>query len=161
MTDEFKEAQEMFDPEDMSGGLANVKPPDSFYAEAAAKQTEAEGFIIPSEDQSKLPYKDDKVLVAMSPEDLVILTEILENCSVNMHNISYLEKDMSVYEQQSFIRAMRDKIDNTLMRYCLLRHYKGFAAFLTPWIKKIGRDEVLKELVDIEREQDRKKYENM
>lgn len=151
--EEFDLALENFDGQDMAGGLANVRPPDSFVQEMAAQEEEANRFIIPCDDPSKLPHKEDKMLVELTPEEVLVFIQALESLSVNMKNIPYLESEgVDLFAQQSFIREIRKKFDDTLMKYLMLRPSTSYVQFLNTWIKKIGKEKELKELDRIKRE---------
>lgn len=141
---DVQKAREMLIDEDFDGGFHNIQPPPEFYENAQREAEEAESFIIMNDGAGEIPYKVDGVNVTFTPEELVLLTEILElfsteTCSV----VPYAgnELNMSLYEQQGKVRQLRDIVDGTLDHYVRVR---PFTPFLVPWLRKIGKDKIRK-----------------
>ena len=143
--EELVEAEHNFIPEDLEGGLHNVKPPQEFYDKQKRMEEEAAGFIIMNDSATNSPQKTDGVLVAFTPEELVILTQILENYAVHMRDIDYVYDELGVetlYHQQAIVRQLRDNVNGTLDHYVRVRPYSPFIA---PWFKRIGKGKVRNE----------------
>ena len=141
---DVERAQEMLTPEDFDGGLHNVEPPQSFYEQSAKDAAEAAEFIIINDGADDIPYKVDGVNVTFTPEELMILTEVLENYSINMRTLDYAYDEMkieSTYDQQALVRQLRDNVSGTLDHYVRVR---PFTPFLLPWLKRINKDRVRK-----------------
>jgi hypothetical protein len=136
--EDLEEARKNFNPEDLSGGLHNVQVPQDFIDEQDEKTRLVRSFIDLNAGVEDIAYKVDGVKVTFTPEELVILTEILEQHSIQMTNIEYMQEEMkteSLFEQQKMVRHLRHKVYDTLARYVRVRPYTPFNI---PWLKRIG-----------------------
>ena len=144
MDEDFERASENLTPEDLDGGFHNIQVPDSFRTQMEKDAEEAASFIIINEGADEIPHKVDGVNVTFTPEELVILTQALEQFSSSSCCVlPYVgeELDMSLYEQQGKIRQLRDNVNSTLEHYVRVRPY---APFLVPWVRRIGKDKLRK-----------------
>lgn len=140
--EEMQRLQGDFYQEDLSGGLQNIHVPDEEVKRQHEQWKHAQSFIDMRDDRNIPCYRTDQVHLKLTPEQLVVLKDALEAFSVNIDHTDYLytEKQMSgLYEQQSYIRGLRDIVDNTLNEY--VRH-RPYSPFLPTWFKKIGKDEL-------------------
>lgn len=130
-----------FYEQDLAGGLMNVQVPEEELERQREALKYAESFIDMSEECNTPCYKKDEVHLKLTPEQIVVLVEILQNYSLNMQNIEYLEEDasFSLYEQQIYVNLLRNKVDHMLNEY--LRH-RPYSAFVGAWAKKIGKDDL-------------------
>lgn len=144
--EEMELVREQFYDEDVTGGFHNIEPPPEAIEELNAQQEAAQSFIIMQTDNdTNIAHKIDGVNVIFTPEEMVVLIQILEKYSVNMKYIEYAEDVMgmeSTYDQQALVRHLRDRVDDTLDEYAKHRPY---SPFLMGWLKKIGKDKVRKE----------------
>jgi len=144
--EEMSRLQQDFFNEDLVGGLQNIEVSEEELERQRVEREYAESFI-DIKDAGKTPcFRTDQVHLKITPEQLVVLTEALEAFSVNIELTDYLyvEKGMGkLYEQQSYIRMLRDISDDTLNEY--VRH-RPYSPFLPVWFKKIGKDEVEKDI---------------
>jgi hypothetical protein len=141
---DLEKAEQMLTPEDLAGGFHNVDPPADFYEEQDAKAEEALKFIEMNDTETDVPHRSDKVRVALSPEQLVILTEILEKYSTQMRGLDYAYDELkieSLYEQAALVREIREEVNETLHEYVRVRPY---TPFILPWFNRIGKDKVRK-----------------
>lgn len=130
--------------DDISGGLQNIQVPEEELEKIRAQDEEAEKHIIIQSGEHEKPYKVDGVITVFTPEELVILKEVIERYSTtNLHTLDYLDEAgvKSLYDQQAIIRQLRDTVDMNLNNYVKLRPY---TPFLSSWVVKIGKDNVRK-----------------
>lgn len=131
-----------FYEEDLGGGLMNVKVPEEELQRQREQLEYAQSFIDMKDVENTPCYRTDRVHLKLTPEQLVVLIQALEAFSVNIEHTDYLytEKQMcNLYEEQSYIRMLRDMCDDTLNEYVCHRPY---SPFLPTWFKKIGKDDV-------------------
>jgi hypothetical protein len=142
MDKDFEKAAKNLTPEDLDGGLHNIQVPQSFLDRAEIDAEEAAGFIIMNDDAGEIPYKVDGVNVTFTPEELLILTQVLEQfSSSSCCVVPYIDKelDKDLYEQQGMIRQLRDNINGTLEHYARVR---PFTPFLIPWLRRTGKGKI-------------------
>lgn len=140
--EDVERARVMLTPEDFDGGFHNVEPPPSFYEQVDRDAAEAAEFIIVNEGMAEMPHQSDGVNVTFTPEEMVVLIQILEqNATSSCCTVDYMRTEMNknLYEQQGVVRQLRDNIDGTLDHYIRVR---PFNPFLSPWVRRIGKKEV-------------------
>ena len=144
--EELNNFKDMLYGEDFSGGLQNIQVSEEELERQRESFEYAQSFIDMKEDQNIPCYRTDQVTLKLTPEQLVVLKEALETLSVNMVEIPYLEDELGIdclYKQQSYVRMLRDNVDDLLNEY--VRH-RPYSAFIGTWVKKIGKDEVAKDI---------------
>ncbi len=143
--EEMQKLRHDFYEDDIFGGLHNIQVSE----EEIERQRRASEYIksfIEMIDHSNVPcYRTDKIHLKLTPEQLVVLIQALESFSLNMYPLEYLSEERGIsklYEQQSYIRMLRDLTDDVLNSYVKHRPY---SPFLPVWFKKIGKNDVDKE----------------
>lgn len=142
MDEDLEEARKNFTPEDLSGGLHNVQVPPSFAEQEAINAARAAEFITINDELGEIPHKTDGISVTFTPEELVFLTQVLEQfASSTCCVVPYADKElnMNLYTQQGLVRQLRDNVDATLDQYVRVR---PFTPFLIPWFNRIGKKSV-------------------
>jgi hypothetical protein len=140
--EDVERAKYMLTPEDFDGGFHNVEPPAEFYAEEEKKASEAETFIGMDDSFNGIPHKTDRVQVVFSPEELVILTQVLENYSTHIIGVEYVYEELGydeIYQHQTLVRGLRDVVNDTLEHYIKVRPY---SPFIVPWVNRIGKGKI-------------------
>ena len=144
--DEMQRLQEDFYTDDLSGGLQNVQVSEEELERQREQYEYAQSFIDIKDVGNTPCFRTDQVHLKLTPEQLVVLKEALEALSLDMTELEYLteEKCMEyMYQQQSYIRMLHDITDDTLNEY--VRH-RPYSPFLPTWFKKIGKDELEKDI---------------
>lgn len=133
-----------FYQEDLSGGLMNVQVPEEELKRQREALEYAQSFIDMKWVGNTPCYRTDLVHMKLTPEQLVVLKEVLEAFSSNIEMTDYLytEKQMSnLYDHQSYVRDLRDEVNDALDAYVCHRPY---SPFLPSWVKRIGKNDVAK-----------------
>lgn len=140
--EEMTELQNNFYPDDIDGGLQNIEVSPEELEIQREKLEYAKTFIDLKESQSAPPYRTDLVHLKLTPEELVVLKQALENLSLDMRTeVPYMSEEMEIlnlYDQQSYIRMIRDQVDDTLNEYVKHRPY---TPYLVTWRKRIGKSD--------------------
>jgi len=139
--EEMSRLQENFYADDLDGGLQNIKVSEEEIERQLVAIEHAKSFI-DMKDMGTTPcYRTDKVHLKLTPEQLVVLKEALEVLSLDMNNIEYLSNEKeweTLYQQQSYVRYLHDRVDDTINEY--VRH-RPYSPFLPTWFKKIGKND--------------------
>ena len=144
--DEMAVLQNSFYEDDLAGGLQNIQVSEEELERQREQWEYAQSFIDMKDDGKTPCYRTDQVHLKLTPEQLVVLIQALEavSCDIELMDYLYTEKGMgNRYEQQSYIRMLRDISDDTLNEY--VRH-RPYSPFLPTWFKKIGKTDVEKEI---------------
>lgn len=144
--EEMAELQRNLYDDDISGGLQNIRVSEEELERQRVELKYAQSFIDMKEVGNIPCYQTDQVHLKLTPEQLVILKQALEAFSVNIEHTDYLytEKQMSnLFQEQSYIRMLRDMVDDTINEY--VRH-RPYSPFLPSWFKKIGKSDVEKDI---------------
>lgn len=140
--EEFSALKDNLYGDDIAGGLQNIQvPPEELLVIKLQEEEVAKRIVMNGGD---LPQKTDGVICVLTPEELMILKEVVENYSTNFQMINYCYDVMGEtdpYKQQGLLRQLRDTIDMNLNDYVKLRPY---SPFLSAWVKKVGKDDVRK-----------------
>lgn len=143
-SEDMNRIKSMLHGEDISGGLFNIELPEGEVEKQKERFDYAASFIDINDVGNTPCYRTDQVKMKLTPEQLVILKEALETLSVNIESMEYLytEKGMAdLYEQQTYIRDLRNIVDESINQYVLHRPY---SPFLPNWIRRIGKDDMEK-----------------
>lgn len=159
MSDEFVERAGMFDHDDIEGGLIGVQPPDDYDPNAPIEKVSLDTFkrepkveinpelmdvgydLDADPDVPDIGYKTDEISVKLTPEQVVILSQILKQSSFSEALVPYIDTELKfdIYEQQGYIRDMVGVVDDTLNEYVVNKEYDPFTV---PWFKRIGKGKV-------------------
>ena len=130
--------------DDISAGLHNIYVPEHERLIISQQDKLAREHIIINDDMSpsESPHTTDGVICVFTPEELMILKNIIEEQSINMVDVEYMNTVMGVselYDQQAYVRQLRDTVDMNIDNYVKLRPY---TPFLKNWVKKIDKEYV-------------------
>lgn len=128
-------------------GFHNVQPPDGWVPpEEEVKETAKVNVFTFVDSPSEVPFRSDIINVAFTPEQLQVLKEILKRHCLDNPLIEYMDDEMKMddrFDQQTYIRnQLIGKVDTYLDDYILHRY--GSTFLLNGWIKRIGKEDVLK-----------------
>lgn len=133
-----------FYEQDLSGGLMNVQVPEEDLERMRLEDADIRAFIDIKSCCDVPCYQTDQVTIKLTPEQLVVLKEALESFSLNLYPLDYLTEEKGIsrlFDQQSYVRMLRDKVDDTINSYVKKRPYDPF---LPTWFKRIGKDDIYK-----------------
>ena len=143
-SEEFNKIKDNLYDDDLRGGLHNIQVPPEDLLKIKEQEELAKKHIIIKEGMeiTEMPQKTDGVITVFTPEELIILREILETYSLNMRSIGYAYDVMNMenrYDHQSLVRQLRDTVDMNIDNYVKLRPYNPF---FVSWAKKIGKKRI-------------------
>jgi len=124
--------------DDIDGGLHNIEVPEEAMKELIELEKKASQFIDFDED-GRLPNSNDGVKTSFTPDQLMLLLEIIKLFSLDMKSLNYAKDVLNIdnlYEQQTLVRKLHDYIDNYIDNYIKLRPYNPL---FESWVKKTGR----------------------
>lgn len=137
--EEMRELQDSFYNSDLVGGLQNVEVPPEEVERQRSQDEHVSSFIELTTDTGIPCYKRDKVTLKLTPEQIHVLLKVLQNASLDMKNVEYLEEDgHSLFEQQIYVHLLHNKVDELMCEYVKHRPYNPF---LKSWYQRIGRGE--------------------
>ncbi len=142
-SDEIGSIQGNLFGDDITGGLHNIQVPLEELEKIKEQEELAKEHIIVSDESTQVsPQTSDGIICVFTPEELMILKNIIEEQSIEMTDIGYMStimEECELYDQQTYIRGLRDKVDMNINRYVKLRPYSPWSS---SWIKKIGKKHV-------------------
>ncbi len=144
MSEELEDIKNNLYSDDFSDGLHNIEVPPEMLQELKEQDSHVNELIVIQDEMCNSAYKTDGVRCVFSPEELIVLKEILEVYTVRGRPyINYLDCDeISPYDQVGILRELRDKIDGNVNEYVKMRPY---SPWFMNWVKRIGKENVRKE----------------
>lgn len=98
--------------------------------------------LILDESPTCLPYRDDRIQIEVSPENLNTLITILKTYSINISSCESDKLDLTtLFNKQTQCRKVIEELDGDLNRYVRNRPWQPM---LKKWVESIGKSEIRK-----------------